>query len=162
MATNTYMKCGPIKGESADKDHEEWIEVLSFKHSLTQPASGPSGTRSPGSARADFHPFEITKIVDKASVDLNIHCADGIQFTENVELEVCQKVDKKQICYLKYVMEKAMVNSISISGGGSEKPTETVTFVCSKISWTYTPIENNEEGVKVGPKAFNLETNLVE
>jgi len=161
MATNTFCKSGEIKGSSKDDAHPEWIEVLSFKHSFSQPTSGPSGTSSSGSARADFLPFEIKKHVDTASVNLYIYCADGTQFKENIEFEVCQKVKEKQICYLKYVMEKAMVSSISITGEGSELPIETVSFVCSKISWTYTPVVDNEEGVKVGPKAFNLETNSV-
>ena len=63
MATNTYLHCDPIKGESTDEDHKDWIEVFSFNHGLSQPMSGASGTGGRSSARADFDPFVITKSI---------------------------------------------------------------------------------------------------
>jgi len=161
MATNTYLKCDPIKGESTDGKHADWIEVLGFGHSLSQPMSGASGTGGRGAARADFGSFHIQKSVDKASVDLNMFCAKGTHIAK-VELEVCQETDEK-VCYLKYVLENAMIQSISMGGGGSDRPHETVNFVYDKISWEYTPVNNDgTAGTKVGPKVWNLETNEAE
>ena len=36
-----YLKFGnpAIKGESADKDHKDWIEINSWNHTITQPRS---------------------------------------------------------------------------------------------------------------------------
>ena len=40
-----YMKLGDIKGESVDKAHKEWINLLSVNQSLTRPmAAGISGS----------------------------------------------------------------------------------------------------------------------
>ncbi len=161
MATNTYLHCDPIKGESTDEDHKDWIEVFRFNHGLSQPMSGASGTGGRGSARADFRPFVVTKSIDNASVDLNVYCANGSHIAK-VELEVCQESGER-VCYLKYELENVMIQSISVDGGGSDRPYETVTFVYDKISWTYTPVSNDgKAGTAVGPKKWNLETNKAE
>ena len=161
MATNTFLKCDPIKGESTDDKHKDWIEVFSFNHSLSQPMSGASGTGGRGAARADFASFVISKSIDKASVDLNMYCAKGTHIAK-VELEVCQETDEK-VCYLKYELENAMIQSVSIGGGGSDRPHETVAFVYDKISWTYNPVNNDgTAGTAVGPKKWNLDTNMAE
>jgi type VI secretion system secreted protein Hcp len=161
MATSTYLKCDPIKGESTDDQHADWIEVTSFSHRLDQPTSGASGTGGRGAARADFGSFEIQKSVDKASVDLNIFCAKGKHITK-VELEVYQGGEEK-VCYLKYVLENAMIQSISMAGGGSDRPRETVNFVYGKISWEYTSVSHEGVvGTKIGPKVWNLQTNETE
>jgi type VI protein secretion system component Hcp len=35
-AFNAFVNFGDIKGESTDKDHKDWIEILSYDHSVTQ------------------------------------------------------------------------------------------------------------------------------
>ena len=161
MATNTYLKCDPIKGEATDDAHKDWIEVLSFSHGLAQPMSGVGGTGGHCAARADFEPFAIYKSIDNASVDLNMYCAKGTHIAK-VELEVCQETGEK-VCYLKYELENAMIQSVTISGGGSDRPQENVVFVYDKIAWSYTPVNNDgTAGTTVGPKKWNLETNLEE
>lgn len=161
MATNTYLKADPIKGESTDDAHADWIEIESFSHGLAQPISGASGTGGRSAARADFSSFSITKSIDNASVDFHLYCAKGTHIAK-VELEVCQESGEK-LCYLKYELENVMISSINISGGGSMRPSEHVSFVYDKIAWTYTPANNDgSAGTAVGPKKWNLETNKEE
>ncbi len=161
MATNTYLNCDPIKGESTDDGHKQWIEVFAFNHGLSQPMSGASGTGGRGAARADFSPFVVSKSVDSASVDLNLFCAKGTHIAK-VVLEVCQETGER-VCYLKYVLENAMIQSVSIGGGGSGRPNETVTFVYDKITWNYTPVTGDgKKGTSTGDKKWNLETNKAE
>ncbi|WP_333874591.1 Hcp family type VI secretion system effector [Methylobacter sp.] len=160
MATNTYLQIEPIKGESTDDAHKDWIQVLSFSHGVAQPVSGPSGTGGRAKSRANFQDFTITKFVDKSSVDLNIHCAKGEHIAKLV-LEVCQETGSK-VCYYKCELENVMISSISIGGGG-DKPQETVTFAFDIISWTYTAVKNDgSAGDKSGPKKWNIETNKPE
>ena len=158
MAINIYLKADPLKGESTDDVHTDWIEVFNFSHGLSQPISGAGGAGGNAAARADFQPFVITKSIDKASVDLNIYCAKGTHI-DKVELEVCQITGEKT-CYLKYELENVMIQSLSIDGSGSERPHETVLFVYDKIAWIYTPINNDgSAGVVVGPKKWNIRRN---
>ncbi len=158
MATNCYLKCDPIKGESTDDKHKDWIEVESFSHGLSQPSSGASGTGGRAAARADFGSFYITKAVDKASPDLNLFCAQGKHIAK-LEFEACQETGEK-VCYLKYELENAMVQSVQVNGGGSQRASEAVAFSYDKIAWTYTAVKDDgSAGDKVGPKKWNLETN---
>ncbi len=161
MATSCYLKADPLKGESTDDAHKDWIEVESWSFGLSQPVSGPSGTGGRAAARADFQSFCINKMVDKASVDLNLHCASG-EHIAKLELEVCQETGEK-VNYWKLDFENAMVQSVTVSGGGSMRATESVCFVYDKVSWTYTAVKNDgSAGDKVGPKIWNLETNKKE
>jgi len=158
MATNCYLKADPIKGESTDDKHTDWIEVESFSHGLSQPTSGSSSTGGRAAAAADFSPFTIFKNTDKASPDLNLYCATGKSIPK-LEFEVCQDTGEK-VCYLKLEFEDAIVQSIHSNGGGSQRATESVAFSYGKIAWTYTAVKNDgSAGDKVGPKKFNLETN---
>ena len=161
MATSTYLNIDPIKGESTDTAHKDWIEVESFNCGVSQPLSGPSGTGGRAAARADFDPFCVTKTTDKSSVDLNLYCAQGKHIAK-LELEVCQETGEK-VCYLKYELENVMVQQINLSGGGSMKPMETVVLVYDKICWTYNAVNNEgSAGDKIGPKTWNLEENKSE
>jgi type VI secretion system secreted protein Hcp len=161
MATSTYMNIEPMKGESTDTAHTDWVEVESFSNGLSQPMSGPSGTGGRAASRADFGAFVVNKSVDASTPDLNLYCAKGEHIAKLV-LEVCQETGEK-VCYLKYELENVMVQSVSISGGGSMRPSESVAFVYDKISWTYTAINNDgTSGSKTGPKKWNLEENISE
>ncbi|MDD5461299.1 MAG: type VI secretion system tube protein Hcp [Methylococcales bacterium] len=158
MATNTYMQIDPIKGESTDDAHKDWVEVLNFSHGLSQPSSGASGTGGRSAARADFSALNITKLVDKASADLNQYCANGKHIAK-LALEVCLESGSK-VCVWKCELENLMVSSVQVSGGGSDRPVESVSFVYDIISWTYTAVKNDgSAGDKAGPKKWNLQTN---
>jgi type VI secretion system secreted protein Hcp len=160
MAINTYLNIDPIKGESTDDKHKDWIEVLNFSHGLSLPQSSPIDTSGRASARADFSPLTVNKLVDKASVDLHLYCAQGKQIAK-LDLELCREAGEKK-CYLKYEMEDVLVSSVHITGGDSERATESVTFVYGTISWTYTAtnIDGTEE--KIGPKKWSLQLNKAE
>ncbi len=161
MATSTYLNIDPIKGESTDTAHKGWIEVDSFSSGVSQPMSGPSGTGGRAASRADFAPFVVNKKVDASTPDLNLYCSSGKHIAKLV-LEVCQETGEK-VNYLKYELENVMVHSVSISGGGSERPSESVAFVYDKISWTYTAVKDNgSAGTKTGPKVWNLQENKSE
>lgn len=160
MATSTYMKIDPIKGESTDDAHSEWVEIENFSSAVSQPMSGASGTGGRAASRADFGPFVVNKSVDTSTPDLNLFCAQG-KHIKKLELEVCQETGDK-VCYLKYELENVMVQSVSISGGGSLRPAETVSFVYDKIAWTYTAIENDGSAGTEVSKNWNLQSNKSE
>ncbi len=161
MATSTYLKIDPIKGESTDTKHKDWIEVLDFSNNLSQPMSGPSGTGGRSASRADFGTLTVQKLVDTATPDLAQYCAQGKHIAK-LELEVCQETGEK-VNYFKYEMENVMVKSSHINGAGSERPTESIEFVFDKIGWEYTAVKNDgSAGTKVGPKKWNLQENKPE
>lgn len=77
----TFLQIKGIEGESTDKDHERWIDVLSYRSGAVPSSSGATGSgRSRGSiAMGDI---SITKQIDKATPKLYKAIATGTHFSE--------------------------------------------------------------------------------
>lgn len=153
-AFDCYLKIiGPdIEGECKDADHEKWIELLSYKHGVSQPASG---SRSSGGAitsgRVDCDDFTIVHTLDKASPKLALACCDGTHFDE-IQVHLCRAVGKTKETYMEYNMKKAIVASVRPTGtsqGTENLPTEEVTFRFDRITLTYHELDH-ESGQPVG------------
>ena len=82
----TFLKISGVDGESTDKDHDGWIDVLSYSGSSIQPSSSVTGTsRDRGSV--SMSDFTITKELDKATPKLNEALLKG-ETIPRIELEV--------------------------------------------------------------------------
>ena len=131
-----FLRIDGIAGESTDEAHKEWIDVLSFSHSISPPVEG--GCRASG--RTDVRSFSVTKAVDKASKDLQTYCANG-EHIPKVEVEFCQDTGDEH-CFLKFIMKDVIVTSVSPSGSADgDRPTEEVSFAYERIEREYTPID---------------------
>jgi len=78
MAFDAFLRVNGIEGESTDKDHPGWIEIIDYGFLVWQRASTTASTAGgAGSERADFADFLIRKYVDGASPLLSVACAAG-------------------------------------------------------------------------------------
>ena len=137
MASDIYCKIDGVPGEATDSEHSEWIEVLSFNHGITQPASPTAVSAGGGtSARCDHQDFSITKHVDKASPKLYELCSSG-KHLPTVTIEMLRAAGDKRVKYMEVKMEEVVVSHVAPSGG-QEFPTESIAFNYGKIKWTYT------------------------
>lgn len=140
---DTYLKLpDPIKGESTDDKHKDWIEVMSFSHGIAQHGGGSvSGGGSRVAGKVDVHEFSITKRMDKSSPQLNKFCCLG-KHLDKASIELCKSTGKKEIM-MKYSFENVMLTSVSVGGGqGQECPVETLSFTFGKVEWSYTPTDH--------------------
>lgn len=158
MAENMYMKIDGIDGESTDDKHANWFELLSFSHGVSQPVSAASRTGGRVAGKADFQDFTVTKTVDKATPDLNMHCCMG-KHINKVEVELCKTANGEQHVYMKYEMENVIVSSVSPGGSSGSEFLETVSFAYGKIKWAYTPIDHAGNASATVEQAWDLETN---
>lgn len=69
MASDFFVKIEGIDGESSDKAHSKWIEVISFSHGAMQNVG--VGRATDVSGRGQFLPFRFTHLVDKATPKLS-------------------------------------------------------------------------------------------
>jgi len=138
-AFDCFMKVEGVPGESTDAKHTDWIEVLSYSHGVSQPAGGislSSGARSAG--RVDHDDFSVFKLLDKASVALNLYCCNG-QHIPKVQIELARPVDGK--VYYKINLFDVIVTAVRPSGdaeGARNRPIEELRFNYGKIQWIYT------------------------
>jgi type VI secretion system secreted protein Hcp len=144
MAFDCFLKIDGIPGESQDAKHKDWIEVLSYSHGISQPASA---SRSSGGARTaercDHSDFSIVKTLDKASPKLALFCCNGSHIKE-VKMELCRATGDKQP-YMKYLLNDVIVSNYRPGGsaqGGEALPMEEVSFNYGKIEWTYTATDH--------------------
>jgi type VI secretion system secreted protein Hcp len=63
---------------------------------------------------------------------------------------------------MRYTMKNALISSISVGGGGGDKPVETLTLNYNHITWKYTS-QKPEVGTEGAvPGMWNLSTNKSE
>ena len=146
MAVDIYLKLDGIPGESHDSKHKDWIQILSFSHSLSQAGSMFSGGGQSTSGRVDMADVSVMKRVDKSTPKLNWTLASGAHVKSAI-IEFCQSTKDKHV-FMKYSFEDVTLSSLQPSAAsGGDFPLENLGFRFSKIEWEYTPID--EKGGKL-------------
>ena len=151
-----FLEITGISGESADSAHEDWIEVLSYSHGVSQPMSGITGVRTAG--RAEHQDFVVVKELDKASPKLALYCCNGTHI-EEITIQLC-RADGDKEKFMEFVLTDVIVTSVIPSGcAGSEvRPTEEVAFGYGRITWTYTEYDDAGKSKGNVEAYWNLET----
>jgi type VI protein secretion system component Hcp len=63
-ASNYYLKLDGVEGESQDKDHRGWTDILSWSWGATNPPTAQ------GAGRCNVQDFNFVKLIDKSSPKL--------------------------------------------------------------------------------------------
>jgi len=157
-ANKIFMTVDGIPGESLDAKHDEWIDVLSFSHGISQPTSITGISRT--AERSTHEDFTITKELDKSSPKLALACCNGEHITE-VIIEVCRADTSEK--YMRYTLTDVIVASISQNGasqGAEAKPIEEVSLRYGRIDWSYTETDPMTGKPKGNVEAYwDVETN---
>jgi type VI secretion system secreted protein Hcp len=163
MATNYFCKIKDYPGESKDKAHDKWIEVIEFSHTIEQEA-GATRASSGGltKGRGVHGAFRIVKYLDKSSPKL-AQAASGGKHIGDVTIELAKAIGEKQVTYMKYVLTHATITCIKSSGSfsterGTSAPIEEVLFGYNKIDWTYTEYDDTGAGKGSVDGSWNLGT----
>jgi len=140
-----YMQIDGLKGECTDSDHKDWIELLSYNHSISQPASATATSAGGGTtARCQHSDFSITKYIDLASPKLYEMCSSG-KHIKSVNIEMMRASGDKRVKYMEVKMEQVVISHVA-PAGGSEFPSEAVSFNYGTIKWTYRSQGGNTTG----------------
>jgi type VI secretion system Hcp family effector len=139
MAVDYFLQMSGIPGESTDPAHKGWIDVLSFSQSITQTASATGGAGGGvASGGVEHQDFAITKNVDLASPQIYLACASG-KHLGKVVVEAWRSSGASRVKYLSIEIDNVIISKVTWGTSGTALPTESVTFVYGKITWTYTP-----------------------
>jgi type VI secretion system secreted protein Hcp len=155
MAFDAFLKIDVIPGESTDDKHKDWIEVLSFNHGVSQPASGSASTAGGRSAeRCNHQDFRFVHALDKATPKLALYCCNGTHIKE-IKMELCRAAGDKQK-YMEYKLSEVIVSGARPGGsaqGGETLPLEEISFNYGKIEWIYTETDHKTGKPKGDVKA---------
>ncbi len=153
-----FLNVDGIPGESLDDKHDEWIDVISFSHSISQPTSSLTTTRT--TERSTHGDFTIVKELDKSSPKLALASCSGGHISE-VIIEVCRADTSDK--YMRYTLTDVIVTSISQNGssqGGDARPTEEISLRYGRIDWSYTEVDPMTSKSKGNIEAYwDVETN---
>ena len=127
-----YLKIGDIKGESTDRRHKEWIEILSISQGLEQQQLATGATRRRGSVV--LKDLIITKKLDKATPKLMELCAKG-QVVPELVLDI---VTNGKVNY-KITLGNARISSINTSSicDPDCELKDDVSISYSQITWEF-------------------------
>ena len=144
-----YLKFDGIEGESVDKDHKGWINILSFSQGIHQPGGGSTGTaRRRGDVILDD--IAVAKLLDKSSPKIAESVCLGKVFPK-VEIELTASyTDAGRVTYYRYELKNVLVTSYSVSGAAQSEdvPAEDFSLNFEEVKVTYT--ENDSKGKKKG------------
>jgi type VI secretion system secreted protein Hcp len=149
MATDSYLQVAGVKGESTDSEHKDWIEILSYEHTITQPASATANSTGGTTGRCKHEPFVISKYVDLASPLLYQLCCSG-KHVDKVVLELMRSSGDSRVKYLAVEMDQVVIAKVAPSSSKADDlPTESISFDYGVIKWTYTQ-QKRDKGAKGG------------
>ena len=142
MATNMYIKFEEpaIEGASTSAGHEKEIEILSWSHGFSQPASPTRSTAGGGTVEQATHQnFTFTKYLDGSTNALLKYCWSGKQIGKATL--TCFRSDGARdnapVEYLKVIMEHVIISNYSVSGGPGDIPVENVSLDYGIIQYNY-------------------------
>ena len=144
-----YIKFDGVDGETLDKDHKAWSDILSFSQGVSQPGGSATGaTRRRGDAILDD--VSVSKELDKSSPKIAESVCKGKVYPK-VEIHLTASyTDAGRTTYYAYELKNVLVTSYNISGSGQSEdvPTEQISMNFEEIKVTYT--ECDSKGGKKG------------
>jgi len=157
-----YVKFGNpvIKGESADKDHKDWIEVTSWSHSIKQPRSATASTAGGHTAeRCEHGEMVFTKDMDVVSPLLYQHASGGTTFDEVTIDFMRADGEGKRVKYLEVKLKNAILGAVDAKVATEGLPTDVFSLKSAAVQWKYTQqkIGGNQGGNSQG--AWSLTKN---
>lgn len=131
------MKFDPsIEGTSTLDKYAKQIELLSFSHGVAMQITGDISNTERTSGKPNHQDFTITKYLDQASPKLNEACCKGDIFKE-AKVVVARNDKGSVLPLIEYTLKNVVLSSISVGGGGGDKPVETVTMNYNHITWDF-------------------------
>ncbi|MGY8526884.1 Hcp family type VI secretion system effector [Paracidovorax citrulli] len=157
-----YVRFGnpAIKGESQDKDHKDWIEVLSWEHRMKQPRSATASTAGGHTAeRCEHGEMTFTKDMDVVSPLLYQHVSGGTTFDEVTIDFMRADGEGKRVKYLEIKLKNAILGAVEALVSAEGLPTDRFSLKYAAVQWKYTQqkIGGNQGGNSQG--AWSLARN---
>lgn len=166
MVTDFFIKIEGVDGESNEKNHSKWIELISFSHGSVQNVA--VGRAAEVSGRGQFTPFSFIHLVDKATPKLQQYCMTG-QKINKVEFQACRSIGGSQVPVYEITLEnvkiaKAEVQTIeqdtsSNTGDKAYQAVEKIEMIAAKQTWKVTPIKTDNTKDGAVEASFDQSTN---
>jgi type VI secretion system secreted protein Hcp len=137
-----YADFPGINGEVDDKNHIDWVEMLSFEFSMHKPTSMTGSSRRRGDIVLED--IILTKYVDKSTPKLMEKTALG-EVLSTVEIDIVKTVSEVPVSFYHYTLENVIVTSYKSQGHTLEDayPWDTLTLRYEEITVRYTQYDSS-------------------
>lgn len=143
-----YIKFDGVDGESQDKDHKGWSDILSFQQAVR--VIKEDATSQTRRRQVVLDDIVVVRELDKSSPKLAQALLTG-QVIPRVTIQLTRRgADSTQPVFYAYELKNVIVTSYSIGGGAQsdQVPTEEFSLNFEEIKVTYT--EFDETGASKG------------
>lgn len=147
-----------IKGEASDKNHKDWMNVVSWtwgaKRSVTSSTSTQGDRESSNAVISDL---KISKYMDSATPKLFLESVCGTGKDVILRLTKTGKGEGGDV-YMEYVLKNAIISEYTVGGHEEDidRPTENITISFVEVEVKYTPYD--EDGNATAPIAVGFDT----
>ena len=125
-----------LEGASQTIGYEKQIELLDYNHGVGMQVTNDVSNTERTSGKPSIQDFGISKYMDKASPKLYQKCCEG-GIIPKVTITIGRNDKGKVLELIVYELEDVVISVISTSGGGGDKPVESLNLNFAKIKWDY-------------------------
>lgn len=154
-----YLKIDGIEGESVDKGHEKWINLLSVSQGLSRPMKAGASGSTRQRASVDLGDVVLVKELDSSTPKLIHALCDGKNFKE-VLIDLCTSTGGDgRVPYYQWKLEQVFITSYDVSGAATDGgvPTESMSLNFEKIHWTYDKMGKDGKSQGKVPASWDVE-----
>ncbi|MCB1791760.1 MAG: type VI secretion system tube protein Hcp [Gammaproteobacteria bacterium] len=142
-----------LEGDVTAEGYKGWIECHSVDFGVgrsIQTATGSSSERE--STAPTVSDITIVKSMDKCTPKLFEQACIGK--SKLVKIDLVQTGDKLET-YMSYELTNTLVSSYSVSSAG-DRPTESLSFNCTKLIMKYIPFDNKHNPGSPIPAGYDI------
>jgi type VI secretion system secreted protein Hcp len=141
------MNIKDVPGTSTMAGYAGQIELMSYSHGVAMQVTGDVSDTERTSGKPRHQDFLVTKYMDKSSPLLNQKLCQAADLGE-VTITVGRNDGGAVVPLMVYTLHDVVLSSVSVGGGGGDKPVESVSLNYGAIKWDYTA--QKEAGGKDG------------
>jgi type VI secretion system secreted protein Hcp len=130
------MKVPGVTGTSMVKGFVGQIELMSYSHGISMQVTGDVSNAERTSGKPRHQDFHVTKYMDQSSPTLYQKLCQGADLGA-VIVTVGRNDNGNIIPLIVYTFGQAMLSSVSVGGGGGDKPVESLSINYGSIKWDY-------------------------
>ena len=143
-----FAKYDGVDGESADANHDKWIDVLSIDWGSHKPGGGATGqSRRRGGVIVED--MRLTMEYEKSTIKLLEKLNKG-KVIPKLEIEQTATYGGSRATYLKYELTNVQITSFDVNASGNDESPPMVTIANNFEKYKVTYTEYDSEGNKGG------------
>ena len=132
---DAFLFIDGIEGPVIAEGLEGSFEILSFNHAAHRGKGGSGGQHY---GKIELSSFNVVRMLDKATPLLWDMCFKNEPRPVTLKLSRSASDDSgAQEVFMSYILDKARISSINVSGGTGSQAVENITFLYDKIDWDY-------------------------